>query len=165
MDIVLIVVGFLFCLLGIVGSFLPILPGPLTAWIGFLVLHLTKAVPMNWTFLGITLAVAIIVWVLDYVVPAMGTKRFGGTKYGAIGATLGLIVGIIAPIPLGIIIGPFVGAFIGEMLKVPDSGKALKAAFGSFLGFLAGTFIKFIVSLAFLVLYIMEVSSHWDRLF
>ena len=110
-----------------------------------MILHFTEVVPQNWVFLGVTLAVAILVWVLDYIVPAMGTKRFGGTKYGAIGATLGLIIGIIAPVPFGIIIGPFLGAFIGEMINIPDSGKAIKAAFGSFLGFLAGTFIKFIV--------------------
>ena len=165
MDIFLIVVGLLFCFLGILGSFLPILPGPFTSWIGLLILHFTEVVPQNWVFLGVTLAVAILVWVLDYIVPAMGTKRFGGTKYGAIGATLGLIIGIIAPVPFGIIIGPFFGAFIGEMINIPDSGKAMKAAFGSFLGFLAGTFIKFIVAIAYLVLYVMEVSSHWDKLF
>ena len=155
----------MFCFLGILGSFLPILPGPFTSWIGLLILHFTDVVPQNWVFLGVTLAVAILVWVLDYIVPAMGAKRFGGTKYGAIGATLGLIIGIIAPVPFGIIIGPFFGAFMGEMINIPDSGKALKAAFGSFLGFLAGTFIKFIVAIAYLVLYVMEVSSHWDKLF
>lgn len=165
MDVVLVILGFLFALLGIVGSFLPILPGPFTSWIGILILHFTEAVPQNWTFLGITLAISLLVWVLDYIVPAMGTKRFGGTKYGAIGATIGLIVGLIAPIPFGILIGPFAGAFIGEMIKIPDSGKALKAAFGSFVGFLAGTFLKFIVAIAFVFLYIREVWEHWDMLF
>lgn len=165
MDITLAIIGFLFCLIGIIGSFLPVLPGPFTSWIGLLILHFTNAIPQNWTFLGITLAVALLVWVLDYIVPAAGTKRFGGTRYGAIGATIGLIVGILAPIPFGILIGPFAGAFIGEMIKSPDSGKALKAAFGSFIGFLAGTFIKFIVAIAFLVLYVQKVWENWDVLF
>lgn len=165
MDIALTILGFLFCVIGIVGSFLPVLPGPFTSWIGLLILHFAKVIPQDWTFLGITLAVAIVVWVLDYVVPAMGTKKFGGTKYGMVGATIGLIVGIIAPIPFGILIGPFVGAFIGEMLKAPDSSKATKAAFGSFLGFLAGTFIKFIVALVFMGLYFGKVWEYRQLLF
>lgn len=160
MDIFLIIIAALFMLLGIVGSFLPILPGPLTSWFGLLILHLTDAVPMNWTFLIITLVIALAIWLLDYIIPAMGTKRFGGSKAGMIGTTIGLIVGLFAPIPGGIIIGPFVGAFIGEITNNNDSKKALKAAFGSFLGFLTSTFIKFVVAVIYLGLFIVKV---WDN--
>ncbi|MCK4562782.1 MAG: DUF456 domain-containing protein, partial [Flavobacteriaceae bacterium] len=113
MDLFLLITGFLFTLLGVIGSFLPVLPGPITGWIGLLLLFLTKTVPMSYTFLGITLVVSIIIWVLDYIIPAMGTKKFGGSKAGAIGTTIGLILGLISPIPLGFIIGAFLGAFIG----------------------------------------------------
>ncbi|MCK8521084.1 DUF456 domain-containing protein [Aquimarina sp. D1M17] len=166
MDIVLIIIGFIFCLLGIVGSFLPVLPGPFTSWIGLLILHFTSVFPQDWKFLGITLGVSILVWVLDYIVPALGTKKFGGTKYGMIGSSLGLMVGILFLGPFGIIIGPFAGAFIGEFIRdSSETSKALKAAFGSFIGFLAGTFIKLIVSIVFLVLYIQKVWDHWGELF
>jgi len=166
MDIALVIIGFLFCLLGILGSFLPVLPGPFTSWIGLLILHFTDAIPQNWMFLGITLVISIVVWILDYIVPALGTKRFGGTKYGMIGSSIGLIIGIIFMGPLGIIIGPFVGAFLGELIKdSSESSKALKAAFGSFIGFLAGTFLKFIVSVGFVVFYIIKVWENWGQLF
>lgn len=166
MDITLVIIGFLFCLLGILGSFLPVLPGPFTSWIGLLILHFTDAIPQNWMFLGVTLAISIVVWILDYIVPALGTKRFGGTKYGMIGSSIGLIIGIIFMGPLGIIIGPFVGAFLGELIKdSSESSKALKAAFGSFIGFLAGTFLKFIVSVGFVVFYIIKVWENWGQLF
>ena len=160
MDIFLLIIGFLFALLGIIGSFLPVLPGPFTSWIGLLLLHLTKAIPQDWTFLGITLAIAIVIWVIDYFIPAMGTKKFGGTRYGVIGTMIGLIIGIIAPIPFGIIIGPFVGAFIGEMINDRnDSKRALKAAFGSFLGFLTSAFMKFIAAVIFTGFYL---SIFWE---
>ncbi len=166
MDITLIIIGLLFCVLGIVGSFLPVLPGPFTAWIGLLILHFTDVVPQNWTFLGITLAISVLVWVLDYIVPALGTKKFGGTKYGMVGSSIGLIIGIIFMGPLGIVIGPFAGAFIGEIIKdSTNSSKALKAAFGSFIGFLAGTFLKFIVAVGFLWFYIVKVIENWGELF
>jgi uncharacterized protein YqgC (DUF456 family) len=160
MDILLLIVGFLVALLGIIGSFLPVLPGPLTSWVGLLLLHLTNAVPMNWTFLGITLGVAILIWIIDYFIPAMGTKKFGGTRYGVIGTMLGLIIGLLSPIPFGIIIGAFVGAFVGEMMyDNKDKKRALKASIGSFLGFMTSAFLKFIAAVIFTGLYI---SKFWE---
>lgn len=165
MDIFLLILGFLFMILGIIGSFLPILPGPVTGWIGLLLLHLTSVIQKDWTFLGITLAVAIIVWVIDYIIPAIGTKKFGGTKYGVYGSMLGLFIGILFLGPLGIIIGPFVGALVGELIKDSnDTNKAVKAAFGSFIGFLISTGLKFAVSLTFLVLFINQ-AWEWIDLF
>lgn len=165
MDIILVIIAALFIFLGIVGSFLPVLPGPLTSWVGLLVLHLTDAIPMDKSFIIITLVIAILIWILDYIIPAIGTKRFGGTKSGMIGTTLGLIIGLIAPIPGGIIIGPFVGALIGELLNNADSNTAVKAAFGSFIGFLTSTFIKFIVAIIYLGLFIGVLWDYKSTLF
>lgn len=162
MDIFLIIVGFLFTIIGIIGSFIPILPGPTMSWIGLLLLHLTKAVENDWWFLGITLAVAILVFALDYIIPVVGTKKFGGSKSGMIGTTIGLLVAIFFPILgiFGIVIWPFVGAYIGEMMHNKDSKNATKAAFGSFLGFLTGTFLKFVVAVIFFGLFVKIVLEH-----
>ncbi|RXR35495.1 DUF456 domain-containing protein [Flavobacterium piscinae] len=166
MDLTLLLIAFILMLVGILGSFLPVLPGPPISWVGLLLLYLTKAVPMNYTVLGITLFVAIVVGVLDYIIPAKGTKRFGGSKYGIWGTNIGLIVGILAPIPLGFIIGPFVGAFVGELMNdSKDSQKAFKAATGSFIGFLASTFIKFVVSMVFFGLFLLKVWEYRSELF
>lgn len=161
MDIVLSLLGLMFMLVGILGSFLPVLPGPPLSWVGLLLLYLTKAVPDNWTFLLITLTVALLAVVLDYVIPAMGTKRFGGSKLGIIGTTVGLLVAIVFPIFgfLGIIIWPFIGAVVGELMNKTDSDKAFKAAIGSFIGFLTGTFLKFIIALIYLGFFI---STFWE---
>jgi hypothetical protein len=122
-------------------------------------LYVTKVIPTDWTFLGITLAITIVVTVLDNIIPIIGTKKFGGTKYGIVGATLGLIVGLFFG-PIGIIAGPFIGAFVGEIIKdSKDSKKALKAAWGSFIGFLASTLLKFIVSIVFAGLFI---AKFWE---
>lgn len=161
MDIALLSIGFLFMLVGLLGSFLPVLPGPPISWIGLLLLYLTKAVPDNWWLLGITLAVALMVFALDYIIPAMGTKKFGGTKAGMLGTTIGLLVAIFFPIlgPVGIIVWPFVGALVGELLNKADKKTATKAAFGSFLGFLTGTFLKFMLSIVYLGLF---VTTAWE---
>ena len=164
MDIFLVIVSLLFMILGIVGSFLPILPGPLTSWVGLLILKFTDAIPISNTFIIVTFIFALAIWVLDYIIPAMGTKRFGGSKAGMIGTTIGLIVGLLSPIPFGIIIGPFCGALIGELTNDNDVNKATKAAFGSFLGFIASTFLKFIVSMVYLGFFLMKVFGNFDAL-
>ncbi|WP_248722039.1 DUF456 domain-containing protein [Seonamhaeicola sp. ML3] len=165
MDIFLIIISVLLMVLGIIGSFLPVLPGPLTSWIGLLTLHLSKSVPMDKTFLAITLVVAILIWLLDYIIPAIGTKRFGGSKYGMIGTSIGLIVGLIAPIPFGIIIGPFIGAYLGELINKNDSKTAMKAAFGSFIGFVTSTLLKFIVALIYFGLFLDILWTYKDTIF
>ena len=166
MDYLLLILGLIFMIIGILGSFLPVLPGPPISWVGLLLLYFTEAVEMNYWILGITLVVAVGVGILDYVIPAKGTKRFGGSSYGVWGTNIGLIVGIFAPIPLGFIIGPFVGAFVGELIyNSKDHKRALKAATGSFIGFLASTFMKFVVCMVYLGLFISIVWRNWEGLF
>lgn len=160
MDLLLIIIGAVLMIVGIFGSFLPVLPGVPVSWLGLLVLHLAPSVPMNYWLLGITLVIAILIYALNLTIPAMGTKRFGGSRAGMIGATIGLVVGLIAPIPFGVIIGPFVGAFIGEIINKSNSRSALKAAFGSFIGFLASSFMEFIIAFGFLILYIYKVWEY-----
>ncbi len=166
MDALLLVLGLLCMLGGILGSFLPVLPGPGLSWLGLLLLYLTETVKMNYWVLGISLLITIIISVLDYVIPAQGTKRFGGSSYGVWGTNIGLVVGIFAPIPLGFIIGPFVGAWVGELIyNSKDHNRAFKAATGSFIGFLASSFMKFVVCVAFLGLFLLVVYKHRMGLF
>jgi len=165
MDIILIIIGALLMVLGILGSFLPIIPGPFSSWTGLLLLYFTEVIPTNLTLIIITFIVAVLISILDYIIPSMGTKRFGGTKAGVIGTSVGLVVGLLAPIPGGIIIGPFLGAFIGELMNKSNTKTALKAAFGSFIGFLASTFIKFIVTVIYLGLFISIIWKNREVIF
>ena len=164
MDVFLLIVGFIFTLTGIVGSLLPVLPGPFMGWIGILLLHLTSIIPFSYPFLIITFLISVVIWMLDYIIPSMGTKKFGGSRWGAIGTTIGLIIGIIVPIPLGFLFGAFLGALIGELLyNHKDIKRAFKAAFGSFMGFLASTTLKLMVSLVFVGLYLYTAINYWDE--
>ena len=98
MDILLLILGLFCMILGILGSFLPVLPGPPVSWLGLLLLVLTTAVPNDWWLIAITGVVAFVVVALDYWIPAVGTRKFGGSRAGMIGTTIGLIVAIIFPI-------------------------------------------------------------------
>ena len=166
MDLILVLLGLILVILGIIGSILPVLPGPITSWFGLLLLYLTSAIPINYYILGISFFIALVIFILDYIIPGLGAKRFGGSKKGATGATVGLIIGLILPIPLGFVIGAFAGALIGELIHDPkDMKRALKSAFGSFMGFLVSTTMKLFASLIFFVIYIYELSTYWSQIF
>ena len=100
LEIFLLVLGLCFCAVGILGSILPVLPGPPLSWLGLLMLYLLPSVPLDYWFLGITLGIAIFIFALDYAMPIIGTKYFGGSRAGAIGSTVGLVVGLFFP-PFG----------------------------------------------------------------
>ena len=83
----------------------------------------------------------------------LGVKKLGGTRSGQIGTTVGLILALVILGPIGIIIGPFLGALLGEMTNNKSFNESLKPAFGSFIGVIAGSVIKFLISLSFLFFY------------
>lgn len=166
MDSILLLLGFICVVIGIFGSFLPALPGPGISWVGLLLLYLTKAIPNNYWVLGVALLFTIGILILDYIIPAKGTKRFGGSKYGIWGTNIGMLLGFLfIPIPLGFVLGAFLGAFFGEWyFAKQDSSSALKAATGSFLGFLASSFIKFIFCVVLFGAYLWLVIEYWTEL-
>ncbi len=157
MDFIWSIVGIFMRLVGISVAIIPGIPGPIVSFIGLLVLQLRTNPAFSEELLVIMGLIAAAVTFLDYVVPIWGTKKFGGTKMGVRGSIVGLIVGIIG-LPLlgivigpfglfGIILGPFVGAYIGESMAGTDSRSAMRSAVGSFIGFIAGTFMKLVYSL------------------
>lgn len=157
MDYLWLTIGIIVLFVGIIGCVLPVIPGPTVAWASLLILQLKKNPPFDAEFLVIMGVIMAAVTALDYIVPVIGTKKFGGSKQGVRGSMIGLIVAVII-LPflgitlgpfglLGIIFGPFIGAYVGEIMSGKESNTALRAAFGSFIGFLAGTIMKLAYSI------------------
>lgn len=145
LDVLLIILGIIFVVTGILGCVLPVIPGPPISFFSLVLLHFTSRVQYTPRFLFLMLIIALIVTVLDYIVPIWGTKRYGGSKKGIWGATIGLLIGLFIG-PVGIILGPFAGAVIGESIDGKDSKNALRAGFGAFMGFMMGIGMKLVAS-------------------
>lgn len=170
MDIFLIILGSILLILGIIGCVVPVIPGVPLAYLGLLCAHWTERAHLDWYELVIWGLIVLVVQLLDYIVPAWGTKQLGGSRWGVWGSTLGLLIGLFFGF-LGIIIGPFVGALIGELLyvnfhpkkKLIDVSKKEKfkrafiAGLGSFIGLLVGTIIKLICCGGLVIYFIKEL--------
>ena len=141
MTIFLLILAFLFMLIGIIGCIVPGLPGTPIAYAGLWIAQASDRIDFSWQFLLVWGIVVVIISVLDYIVPAWGTKHYGGSKWGVWGSTLGVIVGLFFG-AVGVILGPLVGAILGELISGKQLNQALKAGWGSFIGILFGTILK-----------------------
>lgn len=144
METLLIIVGGICIIVGFIGSFLPVIPGTPVTFCGLLVLQIATQ-PFTIQFLIIWFLIIGAIQILDNVIPAYGTKKFGGSPYGIWGSIIGMLVGLLF-LPVGIIVGPLAGAFLGELIGGQSSDQALRSAIGSFMGLLANILLKVIAS-------------------
>jgi|TARA_B110000971_G_scaffold217846_1_gene255555 uncharacterized protein YqgC (DUF456 family) len=165
MNSFLLIISVILIITGLIGSFIPIIPGPITSWFGLFTLSQIQNFPNNNTLLITTFVIGITIFILDYFIPIIGSKYFGGSKYGIIGTSIGLLIGLISPVPFGIIIGAFLGALIGEILAGKQLSEGIKPAMGSLIGIITSSVIKFFTAVSFLVIYIILVITNWGILF
>jgi hypothetical protein len=134
-------------LVGIIGCIVPVLPGPLISFGALLLVRFTTDIAVSNQLLLVFGVITAIVTVVDTVLPIYMPKKFGSSKTGIFGATLGLIIGLFFP-PFGFIIGPFIGALAGEFLKTRNTANSLVAGIGTFIGFMLGTVLKLGLSMS-----------------
>ena len=150
MDILIMVLAIILMVGGIAGCVLPILPGAPLAYAGLLLLHFTDLAHFSAAQLIVWLIVVVVLQVVDYITPLLGSKYSGGTSFGNRGCVAGTLLGLFF-MPWGIILGPFLGAVAGEMMGGSDFPHAVRAGIGTLIGFLLGTLLKVIVCFYFLV--------------
>lgn len=157
MEYLIFLLAVVFIIVGIIGDVVPGLPGVPISYAAMILLHFFTDITYTTEALIIYGILCAVITIVDYFVPIWGTKKFGGTKAGVRGSTIGLIVGVVVLPILGIVIGPFgligilagpfFGAYIGEKMTGVDDQLAWRSAIGSFVGFVAGTLLKVVYSL------------------
>lgn len=160
MDIALInIICLILLLLGIVGTFLPILPGLVLSLCGLLIYKFGTDSDLSMIYIWVFGILTIISAVLNYVIPAKTNRKYGGTRWGSIGSVIGTIIGMFFP-PVGFLIGMFAGVFVGELLHdSKDMNKALKSTKGALIGFIYGTGFSFVVGVAMFLVVILDMLN------
>lgn len=142
-----------------IGTFYPIIPSVVFMVIGYIVYGLFFTfTELTWLFWVIQLLFVVLLFGADMAANAFGVKKFGGTKAGVWGSTIGLLFGpFIIPVA-GILIGPFLGAVLAELIVTREGVKqAIKSGFGSLIGFLTSSVVKIIILTVMLVVFIMFI--------
>ncbi len=159
-EITLFILAVLIMLVGLTGVILPIIPGvPMIFVTALLFAWLTDFAYIGGRILLIFGAMTIAALALDWMAAAIGVKKMGGSYAGIIGAFIGMIAGLLLPGVgfAGFIIGAFIGAFALELLINRNTRKAFRAGFGSFIGFMAGGLMKFLIAAVMIGIFFREV--------
>jgi uncharacterized protein YqgC (DUF456 family) len=150
------VVAVLF-VVGLVGSLVPWMPGPLFILAGVLLWAVaTGFESLGWGRLALLAVLAALTFVLDFVASALGARRYGASRWGVVGAVLGALVGLFLG-PLGLIFGGVVGAVVGELARGADLAGSVRSGLGALVGMLAGIVADLAVSLAMIGIFLYWV--------
>jgi len=153
-----IIIAIAFFVLGLIGTILPVLPGPILIFAGMLIYGLmTDFYSLNVFFFILQGLILILIFAVDYIASMLGTRRFGGSKKAGWGAVAGTIIGLIFLGPLGILIGPFLGAVLIELLQGKEIIKACRAGLGTLLGIFSGTVVKLVIEILMIVYFFLRI--------
>ena len=153
-DVILIAIGGCLVVGGVIGSLVPVIPGPLLAYLGLLALHVTTVAEVDGlVFLAVvTLTVAAI----EYFLPLYLGRKLGATRAGVYGGILGTLIGLFF-LPLGILVGPMLGALVFETMNKRGIRPALKASFGVLLGTILNFALRFALTVWMAVVFVDEL--------
>ncbi|MHA6697376.1 DUF456 domain-containing protein [Chryseobacterium sp. A301] len=156
---IIVLISLVLLVVGLLGTFLPVLPGLLLSLCGLLIYKFGTDASLSMTFVWIFSFLTVVAVILNYVIPARTTRKYGGTRWGSIGSVIGTFVGLLfIPVPFGFLIGMFLGVFVGELLHDrTDTKKAVRSMKGALIGFFYGTGFNFVVALAMLFVVVYDL--------
>ncbi|MDW7650047.1 MAG: DUF456 domain-containing protein [Bacillota bacterium] len=144
--------------LGLVGTLLPVMPGPILIYGGMLLYGiLTKFSTLDTNFFLLQGMALLLLFTIDFLATAAGSRRYGGSRQAAWGAALGTLIGIFVFGPFGIILGPFLGAVTVEIIRGKPMNLAVHTGFGTLIGILGGTFLKLGIEIMMIVYFFLSI--------
>ena len=138
--------AYLLIALGLAGTVLPLVPGPLIIWLGALVWSWGNGFEgMDWLLLVVLGVLAVAAWGADLLFTTTFTRR-AGVRWRSIGAAIvgGLVGGLfLSQIPvLGTIFGALIGALVGMWLAEYLDKRSVSRAFAAVRTYALGTFLS-----------------------
>lgn len=152
---VLYVVAVLLVLIGLAGTFLPVLPGVPFVFAGLAIAayagNFVEVSRITILILGLMTIFAVLV---DFLAASLGAKRAGASRWAVIGAAVGTLIGIFMG-PFGLIFGSFAGAVIGELIATQNAPHATRAGIAAWIGLLIGTLFKLALAFAMVGIFVL----------
>ncbi len=149
-------------LLGLIGAVFPVMPDSLFILAGAFLHHFTvrPAHTVGWWTLGVLSALCVLAHVVDFTAGAMGARKFGASKWGALGGFVGAIVGLFF-FPVGLFLGPVLGALLAEVILAGRTlGPATRVGWGTLLGTTAGMAGKVVIDLTMVGIFLWQTLRH-----
>ena len=146
---------------GLLGAVFPVLPDSLLILAGAYLHHFTlpREHTVGWWTLGLLTVLMVVAHAAEFTAGALGAKRFGASRWGALGGFVGSVVGLFF-FPVGLFVGPVVGVLVAEVLFAQRAlGPAARSSWGTLLGTVAGMAAK--VAIDFAMVGAFFVGWYW----
>ncbi len=115
------------CVLGVVGTILPIVPGTIVIALAILVWGIVETTPSSWAITAVALVVLGVGQLLKYLIPGRRLAAAGVPTLTMVAGGIGGIVGFFVVPLVGVVVGFIVGVFVVEMLRLRDLHTAWPA--------------------------------------
>jgi uncharacterized protein len=149
----LFILAIILIVIGIAGTFLPVLPGIPVVFFGMLTLAwLDQFQKVSMTTTVVLGLIAFIAFLVDFILAFYATKKAGASKYALWGVAIGSLVGIVLG-GVGIFIGAIFGALIGEFFVHRDLQKATTVGLSTGFGFVIAFVVKLVLLLLILAIF------------
>jgi uncharacterized protein YqgC (DUF456 family) len=145
----LLIIGSVLAIIGVIGSIIPALPGPILGYGALVLLYFARgAESISFVSLSVFGVLLILITLISYIAPVWGARFSGASSRGVWGAIIGALIGLLFFLPLGLFLGAFLGAVLGELSTGKDASAALKAGIGTLLGSVMVIFLQTVFALA-----------------
>lgn len=155
MDLIYWIIIVALFVLSFVGLIVPIIPGALLIWIGFLIYQILLGGGLGLVFWTAMVILTIALFLADIVANSHFVKRYGGSKWSERVAAVAVIVGAFIAPPFGLILVPFVAVVMTELLMQKGLSLALKVGTASIMAFLSSTLAKLIIQIVMIVWFLI----------
>lgn len=149
----------LLSLVGLLGVLVPLLPGTTLILVGMVLHKLLLPESISWGAIigiGVIWLVSVIV---DFLGVLLGTKLFGGGKWGMAGAGAGAIIGMFFSLP-ALILGTIFGAVMAERYVAKKTRReSLVAGAGAAVGFVLSIIGRLACGVAMIVLFLLTARA------
>ncbi len=146
-------------LIGLIGAVVPILPSTLLILGAALIHKLALPGSFSWMAFGWIAFFFLISILVDIGCTLLGTRLFGGTKWGMAGAGGGAMVGMFFSLP-GLILSTIFGAMAAEKIGAKRTNReALRSGAGAAVGFVLATIARLICAAIMIGLFLFAALS------
>lgn len=160
MSIIFLGISTVIMLVGLIGIFVPALPGVILVFVGTLLYAwATDFQVISAGYIIFFAALAAMAWAVDYIASLLTAKKYGTSKYGIIGSIILGILGLIFFSIPGLIIGQLLGVIIGELCFGKEMRNAVKSGLAVFVGYLLGNIVKIVLCSIIIVVFYYKVFT------
>jgi uncharacterized protein len=152
---------FFFMFLGLIGAFVPFMPGPLLVWLAALVYAVaTRFAVVGPAAFGFMTLIAIFAATADFWMSMLGAKTLGASGRSILWGIVGALIGFLILNLLGAIIGYALGILYYEYRLHGDWHAAFRASVGGLAGWGLATAVEVVGSLLIIVIFVWQIFTH-----